>query len=395
MWKLKRFEPKDLIYNTIVAKPSISFIVNSGTVFYQKENLKSGSFGNKVKHFNSGDLSLHEININRPSGSLVYGYIEKDSTRFSYKTISTSQFDDATIFGVGDQLRQEYPMTASVSRIYIPSGSAFSSSAGDPHNNKKYIRSLENVISNQNTFSHGLKFGDLGSKEVNMICIPGIFCGSKIDKGSIQLKYSVTGTLIAEARDIHQDGRLIQVSGTTTGSVVGSVIYNQGILLLTSSQALDSSYQDYYKSTSSLSSPAWVNFGTGIPQVGTAVSHGSVTGSVYTINAKGTHKIPSLTMYTYAKEGEYNYSTNPTFHTSSNNPRYEYSASYYIEGKKNIKKVNKSPYSDHEEDFNNVTYISKVGIYDKDKNLIAIATLANPIKKTEDREFMIKIGIDF
>ena len=33
-------------------------------------------------------------------------------------------------------------------------------------------------------------------------------------------------------------------------------------------------------------------------------------------------------------------------------------------------------------------------IYDKDKNLIAIASLANPVKKTETRDFMFKLKLD-
>jgi hypothetical protein len=67
----------------------------------------------------------------------------------------------------------------------------------------------------------------------------------------------------------------------------------------------------------------------------------------------------------------------------------------YSETEQQIKKINKSPYADHEEDYENVTYISKVGIYDKDKNLIAIASLANPVKKTEKRDFMFKLRLDF
>ena len=40
------------------------------------------------------------------------------------------------------------------------------------------------------------------------------------------------------------------------------------------------------------------------------------------------------------------------------------------------------------------TYISKVGIYDKQKNLIAVVSLANPIRKVEKKDFMIKMSID-
>ena len=57
--------------------------------------------------------------------------------------------------------------------------------------------------------------------------------------------------------------------------------------------------------------------------------------------------------------------------------------------------MNKSLFTQHEEDFDNVVYISKIGIYDEDKNLIGVASLANPVKKTEIREFMFKLRLDF
>jgi len=393
--KFKRFEPKDLIYNTIVTKPDFNFIIHSGTVYLQKQHMQAGNFSNNVKHIQSGEVSLHELNINRPSGSLIHSFIEKDSTRYSYKNISTSNFDDETQFAHGDTLTQQYPVTASLSRIYVPAGAEFSSSAAPAHGNKKYVRALANVIRTQGSFSNGLTYGTLGTAEVNMVCVPGIFCGSGIEKGSIKLRYSVTGTLLAEAQDINKDGRLIQVSGTTTGHTVGNVVYNQGLILLTSSATLDPDYTDYYKSTSTLSSPSWINFGTGISQVGTTLDHGSVPDSAYTVDFKGINKIPTLTMYAFSKEGEMNLSSNPTFLEKTEEKSHDFTSSSYIERVVSTKKTNKSPYSDHEEDFENVTYISKVGIYDKDKNLIAIASLATPIKKTEKREYMIKIGIDF
>ena len=40
------------------------------------------------------------------------------------------------------------------------------------------------------------------------------------------------------------------------------------------------------------------------------------------------------------------------------------------------------------------TYISKIGIYDEDKNLIAIAKLAKPVRKTENRDFTFKLKLD-
>ena len=53
-----------------------------------------------------------------------------------------------------------------------------------------------------------------------------------------------------------------------------------------------------------------------------------------------------------------------------------------------------SSYSDQEATFKKETYISKVGIYDEDRNLIAIAKLATPVKKTEERDLTFKLKLD-
>ena len=44
--------------------------------------------------------------------------------------------------------------------------------------------------------------------------------------------------------------------------------------------------------------------------------------------------------------------------------------------------------------FDKVTYISKVHIYDEDGNLIAITSMAKPIKKTLEDEFTFKMKLD-
>lgn len=391
----KRFDRKDIIHNTIVAKPEFNFIVHSGTVYLQNERIKSGDFSNNIKHISSGDVSLYEINVNRPSDSMVHSFIEKHSTRYAYKTVSTSEYDDRNQFPYGSKMTQSYPLTASISRIYIPAGQEFNDSESASHHNKRYIRALKGPISSCGALGPSFTYGTLGTDAVNMICIPSILCGSSLDKGSVRLDYHVTGTTFASAVDLYGDGRLIQVSGTTTGHEVGVVVYNQGIIILTSSVSLHAENQDSYFSTSSNSAPSWLNFGTGIHQAGAPLAHGVPKDTSCQVNYRGVNKIPTLTMFAYSKIGEHNYSHNPTFLKKSTRPEFFQTGSYYVESEREIKKINKSPYSDNEDRFENVTYISKIGIYDKDKNLIGIATLANPVKKTETRDFMFKMKMDF
>jgi hypothetical protein len=67
---------------------------------------------------------------------------------------------------------------------------------------------------------------------------------------------------------------------------------------------------------------------------------------------------------------------------------------YKESAKIRIKNTVSSSYPDPTGSFEKQTFISKIGIYDKDKNLIGVAKVANPVKKTEDREFTFKLKLD-
>ena len=59
-----------------------------------------------------------------------------------------------------------------------------------------------------------------------------------------------------------------------------------------------------------------------------------------------------------------------------------------------VKNIVKSPYNNYTASFKRQTYISEIGIYDENKNLIAIAKLAKPVKKTEENDYTFKLKID-
>jgi hypothetical protein len=59
-----------------------------------------------------------------------------------------------------------------------------------------------------------------------------------------------------------------------------------------------------------------------------------------------------------------------------------------------IQNIAKSDYTNASEPFEPITYVSKIGIYDERKNLIAIAKLARPVKKNEQDGYTFKISID-
>ena len=120
--------------------------------------------------------------------------------------------------------------------------------------------------------------------------------------------------------------------------------------------------------------------------------------SSYSISFRGTNYVPTITMLAHAKKGELNHSNNPTYLTYIENSGSidTTGGSLYIESDSlEIANTTKTLYEDPNGGFQKQTWISKIGIYDENKNLIAIAKLANPIRKTEDRDFTFKLKLDF
>jgi len=104
-------------------------------------------------------------------------------------------------------------------------------------------------------------------------------------------------------------------------------------------------------------------------------------------------------MLAHANYGELNHSNNPTFLSASATNEMNYKSAstgsfQYIERPMKIKNVVSESYTDEEPPFQKTVYISKIGVYDKDKNLIGVAKLATPIRKTEKNDFTFKIKLD-
>jgi hypothetical protein len=106
-----------------------------------------------------------------------------------------------------------------------------------------------------------------------------------------------------------------------------------------------------------------------------------------------------MTMFAHANRGELNSSNNPTFlvHSSSadGNDKLLVTGSYmYVENeKRNVQNVVSSSFQDTGS-FEKTTYLSSIGIYDDDRNLIGIAKLANPIRKREKDSYTFKLKVD-
>ena len=379
---LYKFKKNDLFYNRLKTHPKIDFFIYDGTVYYNNKNFESGAFTDPVLHMPAGHVSLYELNVDRPAGELIYPFITKDGSITSFRTISTTSFN--TDFAYGDTITGSYPLSASISRDYISAGSS-----------NKRIDALRNPINFQRKLSPQFEYSnsarDLGNANLNLISIPSIFYGSSIKKGSIDLKFYVTGTLVGQVTDKNRNGELVQVGpagSPGSGSTIGLALYNEGFLILTGSTAL-STHTEVYPPIGIPSNPSWLNFGvTG--------SSPTAASSSFTFAFQGTTYTPTITMLAHANKGELNHSNNYTFldHDSYTGSAVTTGSMMYEEPEYSIKNIVESPYSDPTASFQRQTYISRIGIYDKDKNLIAIAKVATPIRKRETDSYTFKLKLD-
>ena len=95
------FKQNDTFYNRIETHPYVQFYINDSKVYYNNKQERGGHFASDVKHIPVGSISLYELNIDRPSDSLIYPFITKDGSRTVFRTVSTNTFNQ---FQYGDTI---------------------------------------------------------------------------------------------------------------------------------------------------------------------------------------------------------------------------------------------------------------------------------------------------
>jgi len=120
--------------------------------------------------------------------------------------------------------------------------------------------------------------------------------------------------------------------------------------------------------------------------------------SAYSLEFEGVQHTPVMTMFAYAGKAELNHSNNMTSYEwpglVSGSNQLSSSMAYTESHTIKYKNVVSGSYKGYDEPFSKHTYISSIGIYDKDKNLIASAKLATPLRKREVDEYIFKLKLD-
>ncbi len=430
-----KFERQDIFHNRMKLHPDVHFYIKDEDIFYNKQNHKIRSGTETIKQTPQGHLNLYEMNINREEGvnnsNLIYPYITKAGTLNAFSTVSTEEFQ--SIPYDGSQMSGSYPLSSSIAvDMYL--------SANTVRRRIKALKSTYNYHRSRSPHYAYLDANrDLDTADIKLISIPSIFYGSSIKKGTVKLNFLISGSIVGTLEDKRQNGELVQTfpADANAEKVAGVVFYDEGFVSITGSWAIDEDVnnKDNFLSHLTTDFPRWIYWGQRLSNPVTNETEAQVAEQVYSlpgcsvdgdcpagqvcvngqcvpaptqesesasswdIGFKGTTYVSTMTMMAHAKKGELNYSNNPTFikhedRTVDLTSESEAANRYIENSSRSLANVVKSYYPNTSGSFEKVTYITKVGIYDKNKNLIAIAKLATPVKKTESRAYTFKMKVD-
>mgnify|MGYP003134023782 FL=1 len=406
--------------------PSCEFFIYDTRIFYNNTPIRSGSFSAAILNVPAGHLSLYEYNIDRAADTnpLIYPFITWGSDRMDFNTVS--HLSSSVTYTYGDTLTGSYPMSASIVRellgtgsetagtSYYPSGSFYNtpSHPASPWPRYPHYAALKNTLNYYSTMNRNFAVlgpssstgyaWDKDKQKINLISIPSIFYGSEIKPGSVSLKWYYTGSLIGELQDTQQNGALIQVGpagSVNSGSVGGVVLYEQGFILLTGSWALNTEQLHLISGSALKVRPQWLYFGVGaLDNVNAATTTDSGVGlasASFGLSFKGTTETQVVTMFAHARRGEVNFSSNPSFIKKGQSPLAQTSSYIYEENSSRVlfNSVSSS-YEGYEAPFKRQVFVSKVAIYDDKNNLMGVASLANPVLKDEEEDFTFKLRVD-
>jgi len=162
----------------------------------------------------------------------------------------------------------------------------------------------------------------------------------------------------------------------TSETVVGHVYYQAGIAVLTAS---------YFTGAFGEPETDDASFSTGAELDGSQRAiNNRLTGSTITVIAdslrfavedisfNNTTELNSTIYFCRANTQDYNYSANPTYLTASK-----------------IRVKNDNPKAEP------VSYITTVGLYSADNELLAVAKLSEPLKKTPSNEITLRVRLDY
>jgi hypothetical protein len=284
------------------------------------------------------------------SGSDNTGYITPQSSQLVYRSIKELYYSNYLLGDDGSPAT-----TASFNNDETITGPAYT---------PNYYNYLSNTLLPSRYFPTG------SNEAITVISIPSNLFGEYLKPGSVTLSYS---TPFSGQFNFYDDG----LGNLLTSSLkVGDVIYEHGIIIITNSGV-----------TGSLDGYGQVNYGTAIYGGDDIIFINNFYSGSLTCSFESTVTIYETQYKCTIRENEFNSSNNPSL-TSGSTAISNGSGSLFSQpgsGKLNDN-VTGSYFS---------PYITTVGLYNNNKELLAVAKLAQPLPVSSVTDTSILINFDF
>jgi len=342
------------------------------------------------------------------TGTIVSGTYNAGTTEHNIKDYSHGMFQSV----------YDYPyLSSSANHIFditigVGANSALYGSVTSQKSKKKNIyNQMAQVLMGYDATGSILRFdadGDLlaGGTKIDdgfFMNFSRLLVKDEIKKGSFEMELGVISAF-AEAGTLHAERVKITDSSGSDGYLVNSPVGEYGILYATASvlntdtlaanqsyavgllfyqagiafisgsvftDAADGGILNNATATSALGKTSGVtglNFVTGSE---ISASANAIRSRIYNVQFNNTVELNSTVYFCRVNHNEYNYSSNPT----------------YLSGSKLRVKTKTTDLP--------VSYITTVGLYNDNNELMAVSKLSEPLKKTPDNEFTIRVRLDY
>lgn len=288
---------------------------------------------------------------------------------------STGQFkatsDDPTIPISSDYIKGVKPLQrvvySSIRQLYYGNYTSSSIASGS------YVNNIQNSISSSQYFPTGsTNTGGDGNARIGVISIPKNLYGDYIKPGTFQFRTPIAFGGV-QTTHILTDDKEGNVYATNTsgasGFKVGNIFYNQGIIVLTRPGVIDIQSNnltdnDYFNAL-------------------TSSFHGIKT----VLQLEASTVLYESQYKCTIDENEFNYSYNPSLlRTSGSNVNVGYNTTGSL-------KINED-YKSFVTGSDFTPYVSTVGLYNSNQDLLAVGKLAQPLPTSVTTDTTILINID-
>lgn len=341
---MKKINKNDIFINQVTYYPKYDWYYIPSDNYLSLYNQRTKYYGN----FSEDRTDLFEISVNSVSASQ---YIINKKQYQTYGGYTLQNIPYGTI------------ITSSLALSSSITNEPYEENAARPR-----INALKNTINYYGTIDPIFNYSNFSTSSLLAIYVPSIFYGSSIKKGTVEIKTFTssesTSTQTSYYSDLYKNGVIYNISSSQYGTQkvkVGICLYTEGVIL----SADDS-------------------FGDNIGACNQAI-----------ISYNGTSIINRLNIFAECGKIEFNNSNNPTYKQNISGSSFVSSSKAYIEGQsQQIYNINSSSYSTYDEEYKKITYITSIGLFDAEKNLVGIAKLSKPLKKTINDSYTFKLKYD-